>query len=183
MTLCSHIAAFDLLEEDFSVCEVLLRLRQPTLREGAQLQAPIQFNLCASVNRPGWRISPWPGNLNYFQIIKARKRGFAGDEVEGNRQKATVISLEQITSISAPETGGNPPNRELRRVRDRAAPGEEKERERGGRNRETPPIFWRSTTRLHTHQPITYHEWGSWNDSVLFTSAKWISVSWDSCTI
>lgn len=40
-----------------------------------------------------------------------------GEEVEGNRQKATLISLKQITSISAPETGGNLPDRELR-VRD-----------------------------------------------------------------
>ncbi len=158
MTLCSHIAAFDLLEEDFSVCEVLLRLRQPTLREGAQLQAPIQFNLCASVNRPGWRISPWPGNLNYFQIIKARKRGFAGDEVEGNRQKATVISLEQITSISAPETGGNPPNRELRRVRDRAAPGEEKERERRWAEPRDPSNFL-EVNYTPSHTPANYISW------------------------
>lgn len=40
-----------------------------------------------------------------------------GEEVERNRQKAALISLEQITSISAQETGGNLPDRE-RRARD-----------------------------------------------------------------
>lgn len=37
-----------------------------------------------------------------------------GEEVERNKQKAALISPEQITSISAPETGGNLPDRELR---------------------------------------------------------------------
>lgn len=45
--------------------------------------------------------------FKYFQIIKAKeKRG----EVARNRQK--VITQEQITSISAPETDTNLPDRE-----------------------------------------------------------------------
>lgn len=37
-----------------------------------------------------------------------------GGEVERNRQNAALISPEQITSISATQTGGNLPDRELR---------------------------------------------------------------------
>ena len=45
---------------------------------------------------------------------KSKGTRLRGEEVERNRQKAALISLEQITSISAPETGGNLPDRELR---------------------------------------------------------------------
>lgn len=47
--------------------------------------------------------------FKYFQIIKAKeKRG----EVARNRQKVALITQEQITSISAPETDTNLPDRE-----------------------------------------------------------------------
>lgn len=128
--------------------KALLRHKQLTLDAGPQFQALIQFNLCTSVNRTGWRIYPWPAYLNYFQIIKARERGFGGEEVERNRQKAALISLEQITSISAPETGGNLPDRELR-VRELLWWRGKRKRERSGRTCQTSPIFWRSTTRTH----------------------------------
>lgn len=53
--------------------------------------------------------------FKYFQIIKAKeKRG----EVARNRQKVALITQEQITSISAPETDTNLPDRERERAED-----------------------------------------------------------------
>lgn len=71
--------------------------------------------------------------FKYFQIIKAKeKRG----EVARNRQKVALITQEQITSISAPETDTNLPDRERERAEDerhRSNTVKEKERVRNGR--------------------------------------------------
>lgn len=92
-----------------------------------------------------------------------------GKQVERNRRKAALISLEQITSISAPETGGNLPDRELR-ARDLEPQWRRRKRERevGGPER---PLQFSGGQLLHArkHQPITYQESGS---SVLFISAE-----------
>lgn len=56
---------------------------------------------------------------------------FKGEGVEKNRQWPAVMSLEQITSVPAAETGGNLPDRELR-VRDIESQWWRRERDRRG---------------------------------------------------
>lgn len=86
--------------------------------------------------------------FKYFQIIKAKeKRG----EVARNRQKVALITQEQITSISAPETDTNLPDRERERelrMRDTAVTRvKEKERVRNGRTSN----FLEVNCTAHTH--------------------------------
>lgn len=78
-----------------------------------RFRATIQFNLCASVNRPGWRIYPRPGYLNHFQIIKARERFFGGGRGwEEQAESSTDFPGANYLYISA--AGGNLPDREQR---------------------------------------------------------------------
>lgn len=82
---------------------------------------------------------------------------FTGEGVEKNRQWPAVMSLEQITSMSAPETGGNLPDRELR-VRDIKSQQWRGERERrGGRTSHFLEVnYTHAPRRADALQPITY---------------------------
>lgn len=75
------------------------------------------FNLiCAPLSTgPGWQIYLGTGYLNYFRIIKSKGNVVVGvreREAEGeSARKQHWFPMEQITSVSAPETGGDLPDR------------------------------------------------------------------------